>query len=146
SLKLDTTLPKYYCREFTVRGTRGYAMQENNMVILEGDRNTHLPAHDSAKDYDAYLPDIWRNITEEQLRLGHGGMAYLEFVEFFKALRGEREMPIDVYDAASWMAVTVLSEHSIAQGGAPQAIPDFTNGKWITRENVDVVPLPNPNV
>jgi hypothetical protein len=60
-------------------------------------------------------------------------------------LRGERDIPIDVYDAASWMAITVLSERSIAQGGAPQAIPDFTNGKWITRENVDVVPLPNPN-
>ena len=145
SLKLDTTLPKFYCREFTVRGTKGYAMQENNMVILEGDRNTHLPAHGSAKDYDAYLPDIWRNITEEELKLGHGGMDYLEFVEFFKALRGERDIPIDVYDAASWMAITVLSERSIAQGGAPQAIPDFTNGKWITRENVDVVPLPNPN-
>ena len=46
-------------------------------------------------------------------------------------LRSGGEMPIDVYDAAVWMSVTVLSEQSIAQGGAPVSIPDFTRGKWI---------------
>ena len=39
--------------------------------------------------------------------------------------------PIDVYDAATWMAITVLSEQSVALGGAPVAIPDFTGGRWI---------------
>ena len=39
-------------------------------------------------------------------------------------------MPVDVYDAASWMAVTALSEMSIAKGGAVMDIPDFTGGKW----------------
>ncbi|MBQ7337073.1 MAG: Gfo/Idh/MocA family oxidoreductase [Clostridia bacterium] len=144
TLTLDTTLPKYYSREFTVRGTKGLAMQEGNMVMLEGDCNTHIPTHGSAENYTDYLPDIWKNITDEQLRLGHGGMDFLEFREFFSALRGERDMPIDVYDAVAWMSVTVLSERSIAQGGAPQIIPDFTNGKWMTRKSVDVVPLPNP--
>ena len=40
-------------------------------------------------------------------------------------------VPIDIYDAAAWMAVTCLSEESIALGGAPVAIPDFTGGRWI---------------
>ena len=39
-------------------------------------------------------------------------------------------MPVDVYDAASWMAITALSEMSVARGGAVVDIPDFTNGKW----------------
>ena len=61
---------------------------------------------------------------------------------FFGAiLRGE-EMPIDVYDAALWMSITPLSEQSIAHGGMPQAIPDFTRGQWIRREPKDVVKLP----
>ena len=34
-------------------------------------------------------------------------------------------MPIDVYDAAVMMAVTPLSEQSIAAGGLPIEIPDF---------------------
>ena len=41
SLKLDTTLPKYYSRELTVRGTKGLANQELNMIALEGEQNLH---------------------------------------------------------------------------------------------------------
>ena len=32
------------------------------------------------------------------------------------------------------MAITPLSEASCACGGAPQAIPDFTNGRFLHRE------------
>ena len=32
------------------------------------------------------------------------------------------------------MCVTALSEQSIALGSVPVAIPDFTNGAWINRE------------
>ena len=31
------------------------------------------------------------------------------------------------------MSITALSEDSVAMGGAPVAIPDFTNGAWINR-------------
>ncbi|MDF2713992.1 MAG: glycosyl hydrolase, partial [Paenibacillus sp.] len=44
------------------------------------------------------------------------------------------QTPIDVYDTAVWMAITVLSEESVALGSAAVAIPDFTKGKWINRE------------
>ena len=72
-------------------------------------------------------------------------MDYLEFKELFTAVLEGREMPIDVYDAAAWMCITALSEASVAQGGLPQAIPDFTAGKWLLREPRDVVELPNPD-
>lgn len=29
------------------------------------------------------------------------------------------------------MSIGVLAEESIAKGGAPVAIPDFTNGRWL---------------
>ena len=51
-------------------------------------------------------------------------------------------MPIDVYDAAAWMAVSALSEQSIALGGAPVAFPDFTGGAWVTRKPKDVAEYP----
>jgi hypothetical protein len=53
-------------------------------------------------------------------------------------------MPIDVYDAAAWMVITPLSEQSIAHGGMPQPIPDFTRGKYLLREPRDVIELPKP--
>ena len=73
---------------------------------------------------------MWKEYLNDGVRGGHGGVDMLIFKEFFTALREGRPMPIDVYDAASWMAVTALSEMSIARGGAVVDIPDFTNGKW----------------
>ncbi len=153
TLRLDTTLPRFYDREFTVRGTNGLAMQTQNLVMIEGE--TNLEEHwnpnetiqsqlNSANNYEEYLPDFWRNITEEERKLGHGGMDYFELQVFFNAILNGTEMPIDVYDAATWMSITPLSEQSIAHGGMPQAIPDFTRGQWIRREPKDVVTLPNP--
>ena len=57
-------------------------------------------------------------------------MDYLEFSIFFDALKNNKSMPIDVYDAAAGMSITALSEMSIAKGGAVVDIPDFTHGKW----------------
>jgi hypothetical protein len=42
----------------------------------------------------------------------------------------------DVYDLATWYAITPLSESSIAQGGSLQQIPDFTRGKWLNRKPI----------
>jgi len=143
TLTLDTTLPKYYSREFTVRGTKGLANDEAQMIAIEGECNTHK-YFDNVKNtdkYSEYLPDMWRNMSPEALASGHGGMDYFEFKEFFAAIKDGREFPIDVYDAASWMCVTALSEASIAQGGAPQTIPDFTRGKWLIRQPLDVIEL-----
>lgn len=133
-LMLDTTLPVYYSRRLMVRGTKGLCEQEKNGVLLDESGEKIL----EASQFDKYLPDMWRKITKEERELGHGGMDYLMFSTFFENVRQGKEMPIDVYDAAAWMCVTVLSEQSISCGGMPQAIPDFTRGKWITRERRDV--------
>lgn len=126
-------------------------MQDANMVLLESDKFLHddfeavktIEKHmNCAEEYARYLPAIWRDMTEEEKRLGHGGMDYLEFKAFFHAILNNEEMPIDVYDMAAWMAITPLSEQSVAHGGMPQAIPDFTRGKWMYRPTLDVTELP----
>jgi len=62
---------------------------------------------------------------------GHGGMDGLVYGAFIECLVKGWEMPIDVYDAAAWMAITPLSEMSIALGSAPVEMPDFTSGNWM---------------
>lgn len=148
SLRLDTTLPRHYAREFTLHGTRGLYEQNTNMVYLAGeheDFNTaeHYRANiGNAERFEAdYLPRAWKEMTEEMLRAGHGGMDSVEFVVFCDCLRNGKPMPIDVYDAAAWMAITTVSEASIAAGGLPQAIPDFTSGAWTCRPLTDVVEI-----
>jgi len=148
SLKFDTTLPTFYSREFTVRGTRGFYEQAPNIVFLDGEDH-NLNAVDYYKDnlnnaekyYDTYLPPIWKSVTQEIIDAGHGGMDYFEFQVFCDILRNGGEMPIDVYDAAAWTAISYLSAASIANDGASFEIPDFTRGAYKTRPHQDVVEL-----
>ncbi len=151
TLTLNTCLPTYYSREIELYGTKGLCRQEENMIMLEDDvdleecwitKDTIKKHIDNADKYREFLHPVWRDITQEERDLGHGGMDFLILKSFFEhAISGE-PMPIDVYDAAAWMSITALSETSIAQGGAVQAVPDFTSGKWVTRERLDVLDLP----
>lgn len=151
TLTLNTTLPVYYSREFEAYGTKGLCRQEENLVAIESDCDMEefwdtdkfvLKHINNAENYSKYLPDYWRNITQEEIDLGHGGMDLYTLTTFFNAAINGEEMPVDVYDAASWACITALSEQSIATGGSVQPIPDFTCGKWLKRKRKDVVEFP----
>ena len=138
-LTLDTSLPRYYSRDFTVCGTKGMYEEKTDSVFLDGlyslEEEFFWNKHwGNAKEYEEqYDHPIWKDFLKSEIKGGHGGMDYLVFREFAQCIRDGRPCPIDVYDAASWMCISVLSEQSIAMGGHPVAIPDFTNGRWMTR-------------
>lgn len=144
SLRLDTTLPRSYSREFTVRGTNGMYDEATNSIFIDGDKEyfetekyAALSLNSADRFYYKYLPEYWKNITQEEIEQGHGGMDAYAFRTFFECLKNDLPMPIDVYDAASWMAITPLSEESI-RTGLPVEMPDFTKGKWKIRERNDI--------
>ncbi len=148
-LTLDTSLPRYYNRDFTVRGTKGFYEMMPNSVFFDGMKEYWSTTEylgdcmDNAKEYNSeFLPPEWTDITEETKQKGHGGMDYLLIRKFMDCFLTGDEMPIDVYDAAAWMVISVLSEKSIAEGGTPQFIPDFTKGQWLLRKSEDVLKLP----
>ena len=86
----------------------------------------------NAEKYAAeYEHPVWKEYMKNGVRGTHAGMDWLEFEIFFDCLKNDRAMPIDVYDAASWMSVSALSEDSVTRGGAVMEIPDFTRGKWL---------------
>jgi hypothetical protein len=43
--------------------------------------------------------------------------------------------PFDAIDAATWKAITPLSEASVASEGSPQEFPDFSEGQWKSSKN-----------
>lgn len=139
TLTLDTTLPRAYSRQFTVQGTRGMYSEENNSVYLDTDHDESMhfswkKQWNNAESYlERYEHPIWREFLADGLRGGHGGMDYLVYRDFVRCVREGLPMPIDAYDMASLMCISALSEQSIAMGGAPVAIPDFTSGSWLTR-------------
>lgn len=149
-LRLDTTLPRFYTRNFTVRGTKGFYEMNTNTVFIEGEQKeeffkpvlSYKKLIDNASEYeDAFLPDMWKRITPEERNAGHGGMDWFEFSAFFDALRNGKEMPIDVYDAASWMVISALTEESAKHNGSYIEIPDFTSGRYRDRKPKDVTDL-----
>lgn len=138
-LTLDTTLPRYYSRGFTVQGTKGMYSEENGSLFLVGEE--HEKDHFEWKKHwgnveeyrEKYEHPVWKQYIEEGVKEGHDGMDWLTFCDFVKCVKNQTEAPVDVYDMASWMCITPLAEQSIAMGGQPVAIPDFTNGQWIKR-------------
>lgn len=142
SLTLDTTLPRHYSRGLQVHGTRGLYMEENKSIFLdekdnEFDFEWHKKWNNVEEYFDKYEHPLWRKYMGEGVRGGHDGMDWLVLSAFFEAAKAGTPVPIDVYDAAAWMSITCLSEDSIARGGAPVSIPDFTNGKWLERKPWD---------
>ncbi len=134
-LTLDTTLPRYYNRNFTIRGTKGFFGETENMVYIDGKCVEF--GHDNFNNVAEYRKEwehpVWKHFEEEGVKGGHGGMDWLVFDAYFSALRDGMVPPIDTYDTAAWMAITPLSEISIANGSIPVDIPDFTRGMWTHR-------------
>lgn len=136
----DTSLPRVYSRGGRVQGTKGIWMEDKKSVHIEG----ISPAEDwnnldaSWEPLEKYMKDyehpLWKEYKKAGVKEGHGGMDYLVLRAFFESVINNVAAPIDVYDTATWMAITCLSEDSIAMGSMPVAFPDFTSGKWIDRE------------
>ena len=135
-LTLDTTLPRGYSRGFRVQGTKAMYLEDNKSLFLDQTHNkfdfTWKEQWNNVEEYrEQYDHPIWKQYQKEGIHAGHDGMDWLVFSAFFDAVKKGSPVPIDVYDMASWMAVTALSEESIAKGSAPVMFPDFTDGKWL---------------
>mgnify|MGYP000585159092 CR=1 FL=1 len=138
-LTLDTTLPRTYSRGFTVRGTKGFYAEDGDTVYLDdqhrGPEYEFAPQKlwGNAKEFEtSYQHPLWKNYTPSG---GHDGMDYLVIRAFLEAVREKQPVPIDVYDTATLMSISALSEQSILTGGSVVCVPDFTRGSWYMREN-----------
>lgn len=135
----DCTLPRPYSRDYTVQGTKGIVreIQEyNKIVYLEGVSEEPHKWEDFNKYAEEYEHPLWKKYKKDGVQGGHGGMDYLVLSSFAECVKNDTPAPIDVYDTAAWMVITALSEQSVALGSTPVAIPDFTNGMWIDREDI----------
>ena len=135
----DCSLPRHYSRAYRVQGTKGIYMEDGNTLFIENftkheDGNWMHPGEDFDNYLEQFEHPLWKKYQVDGVHEGHGGMDFLVLSAFAESVRLGGQPPIDVYDAATWMAVTCLSEASIAIGGAPVPFPDFTNGMWIDRE------------
>lgn len=138
----DTSLQRPYNLGFRVQGTdgiwqdigsggfgQGFLYFENEMEKSHNWTNSE----EYLKNYDHPL---WKKHEQKAVGAGHGGMDYFLINDFIECIKANKEFPFDVYDLATWYAVTPLSEASIAENGSSQEMPDFTRGKYKNRKPV----------
>ncbi len=135
-LSHDTNSPRPYSLNFRVQGTNGLWMDDFNSIYIEGvSPEAHRWESDAAY-MEKYDHPLWKRYSTAAQEAGHGGMDYFVLNAFIESLKRNLSSPLDVYDLATWYAITPLSEASISQGGNVQQIPDFTKGKWLTRKRI----------
>lgn len=136
----DTSLQRPYNLGFRVQGTDGIWQEigsggmETGFIYFE-DEMDHSHQWANAKEhYEEYDHPYWKKYANKATGAGHGGMDWFLLNDFIECIKANRAFPFDVYDLATWYAVTPLSEKSIARGSAPQDMPDFTRGKYKERK------------
>ena len=124
-----------YDRINLIAGTKGIFRDYPPRVYIDGARRESFESLDLYKE--KYEPALWKRICDMAKELGgHGGMDFVMAYRLAECMKLGLAPDIDVYDAAAWSAPIPLSEASVANGGAPQKFPDFTRGKWQTRQPV----------
>jgi hypothetical protein len=135
-LQHDTNLPRPYSLGFRVQGTGGIWMNINNGIYIEGQSKYDHERWDDAKVWlDKYDHPLWKRWSKDAYLTGHDGIDFFVMHAFVEVVKRKIPTPMDVYDAASWSAITPLSENSIELGNETVAFPDFTGGKWMNRKN-----------
>ena len=133
-LQHDTDLPRPYSLGFRVQGTHGLWMDVNHGIYIEGVSKEE--DWDAAQAwYDKYDHPLWQRWSRDAAGAGHGGMDFFVLNAFVESVKRGIPTPLDVYDAATWSAITPLSEASIEMGNERVEFPDFTGGQWMYRQN-----------
>ncbi|MBX2872356.1 MAG: Gfo/Idh/MocA family oxidoreductase [Saprospiraceae bacterium] len=143
----DETSPRPYSRHNLVQGTLGTLAGFQTRIALEGGiegatKNHHAWAQGEQLDalFEKYEHPLYTRLGEISKKMGgHGGMDFMMLYRIIECLRKGEPLDQNVYEGCLWSAVGPLSEASVAQGGAPQAFPDFTRGKWEMTKALAVV-------
>lgn len=134
-LSHDTSSPRPYSLGFRTQGTDGIWMDVNKSIYIEG-KSAKPDQWEAAQPWlDKYDHPLWQRYASAAAGAGHGGMDFFVIHAFVEALKRGQPMPIDIYDAVTWSAITPLSELSIARNNSTVEFPDFTGGKWRERKN-----------
>lgn len=137
----DTNSPRPYNLGFRVQGTDGIWQEYSSgkldagFIYIEGKSKPHK--WENSEPYlTEYDHDYWKKFSTDSKGAGHGGMDFFVINDFIQCIKTASEFPLDVYDLATYYAITPLSEKSIEAGGKLINIPDFTRGKWKTRQPI----------
>jgi hypothetical protein len=135
----DVSSPRPYSRLHVLSGTKGSAQKYPEPEDRISFGHDWVKPDELKKLYEQYTPPIVKHIGEIAKEVGgHGGMDFIMDWRLIDCLRNGLPLDQDVYDAASWTAVGLLSEKSVGSRSRSVDIPDFTRGNWSSNKPVDL--------
>ena len=72
-----------------------------------------------------YESPYWQELSKQALQAGHGGGDFFVMYDFARAVSGEIDPPINVYDAVTWSSIMPISIENVKRIGEPIEVPDF---------------------
>ncbi len=134
----DVSSPRPYSRIHLVSGTKGIAQKwPGPERIAFG--HSWLKKEEMDEIYEKHTPPLIKHIGNIAKEVGgHGGMDFVMDWRLIDCLRNGLPTDLNVYDAASWSSVGILSELSVKKRSMPMSIPDYTRGNYKTNEKVDL--------
>src|SRR3546814_6893443 len=93
-------------------------MDVNESIYIEGKSPKPHEWEPAQPWLDRYDHPLWKRFGAQAKGDGHGGMDFFVIHAFIEAMKAGDPMPIDIYDAVAWSAITPLSEQSIARSEA----------------------------
>jgi predicted dehydrogenase len=135
----DVTSPRPYSRIHTVVGTKASAQKYPEPPRVAIGHKDWLSPAEFKKLEEKYTFDLVKQVGAMARKVGgHGGMDFLMDWRWVSLLRHGLPLDMNVYDGASWTAVGLLSEVSVANRSNSVDVPDFTGGSWKSNRPVDL--------
>jgi hypothetical protein len=115
--------------------------EDNNVVYVDGMiENLNFLQGNGKRFRKKYGHPLWSKKNRKYHKFGHGGMDWFVMRACIETVKHNAYPPIDVYDTATYMAITALSEKSLEQNSSTVEFPDFTNGKWQKKDISKILP------
>lgn len=127
---------------YSLQGTKGCyeaprGFGDDHKIWLKGmDESTDMAKWRPLKEFYEYLPDRYKNASEEQKAAGHWGGDYFIVEDFVNAILQGGKPAVDIYEACEWTAVGLLSELSIMNGGRSMEMPDFRKATKTSEQGI----------
>lgn len=116
---------------YLLQGTEGCFMSKGHgddydrVSFIGEDSPIHNMKWRHLDEFKEFMPDRYKNATEEQLNAGHGGGDFFIVEDFINAVRSNTQPELDVYKACEWTAVGLLSDLSVTNKERHIEVPHF---------------------
>lgn len=136
-LRVDCMSPRpHNMSYYQLQGTLGCyeaprGMGDGHKIWLEG-----YDGWQPLEGLREHLPERYRAATEEQNKAGHGGGDFFIVQDFVDTVQKGIKPEIDVYQAAEWTAVALLSELSVTNCGRIMDMPRFRKNMQFTEQRI----------